>query len=39
MSLFSCGLYLLKADILLTSELFVMEYGLIYEELENCAPK
>ena len=38
-SLFYCGLYLLKADTLLTFELFVMEYGLIYEDLENCATK
>jgi len=38
-SLFHCGLYLLKTDTLLTFELFVMEYGLIYEDLENCAPK
>jgi len=38
-SLFYCGSYLLTADALLTFELLVMEYGLIYEDLENCAPK
>jgi len=36
---FNSGFKGLKVDTLLTFELTVMEYGLSYEDLENCAPK